>query len=98
MARPHFPDREMMLRTRYRFARLLVVAALVLCAPILPRAQEIDWTLLNGLATDIGVGPKGEAWVIGAVGEAYGYGIFHFDGANWSKLPGAAVRVAVGPT
>jgi len=61
------------------------------------------WTRLPGTAKDVGVSPDGQAWVIGTAKEGGGYGIYRWVGpagataARWQKVPGSAVRIAVGP-
>ncbi len=55
------------------------------------KALALPWKHLPGAALDIGVG-GGQAWVIGT-----DQGIYRWDGKTWGKVPGAAVRIAVGP-
>ncbi len=54
------------------------------------------WELLTGRAKDVGVGGLGDAWVIGTNPEAGGYGIYRYNGHTYRKIPGSAVRIAVG--
>jgi hypothetical protein len=50
-------------------------------------------------ATDIGVGPDGQAWVIGCTWlGGGGYGVYHQVNGHWVQIPGAqATRIAVSP-
>jgi hypothetical protein len=68
------------------------------CAPPKP-VVKIPWKRLPGRAFDIGVGPKGSAWVIGTGKEGGGYSIHRWTGLTnkWKKVPGSALRIAVGP-
>ena len=53
------------------------------------------WYPIAGGAKDISVAPNGTIYVISkAPGNA---GIFHYDGANWTQLPGAATSIAASP-
>ena len=51
-----------------------------------------------GLANDVGVSFDDDLWVIGTPKVAGGYGIYHWVNGNWVNVPGAGVRIAVGPT
>jgi hypothetical protein len=47
------------------------------------------------MARDIGIGPRGQVWIIGAE-KARGGGLIHrWTGKGWSKISGAGVRIAV---
>jgi len=53
------------------------------------------WYSVAGGAKDISVAPDGTIYVISkAPGNA---GIFHYDGANWTQLPGAGTTIAASP-
>src|SRR5438045_4627753 len=57
-----------------------------------------SWQLIPGAAEDVGCGANGSVWVIGTNPETGGFGIYQFNGHNgWNKIPGSAVRIAVGP-
>ena len=56
-----------------------------------------QWQLLPGLATDIGVGARGEAWVVGIDQVEGGHSIYRWSGSNWQIVPGGAVRIDVDP-
>ena len=58
------------------------------------------WQQLPGLATDIGVGGDGTAWIIGtnALGSDFGIKRFDVNSQNWVASDGGGVRIAVGPT
>jgi hypothetical protein len=73
-------------------------AALVVFAAAGAWAQSLGWQQLPGAAVDIGVGgPNNTAWVIGTNAEGGGYGIYRWNGGNWDKIPGSAVRIDVDP-
>jgi hypothetical protein len=62
-------------------------------------SSNSQWLLYPGLATDIGVTGGGTAWIISAgLMPSGGYGIFRLQpgDANWTQVPGAAVRIAAG--
>lgn len=90
-------------RSRWRLsafplALLLLAAALVFLLPAGPSsAASVNWQLLPGRATDIGVGGSGVAWKIGTNSVPGGYGIYRFDNGTWVQVPGGAVRIDVGP-
>jgi len=73
---------------RLAFALLLSLFASVAFA---------QWQLLPGLATDIGVGARGDAWVIGIERVEGGNAIYRWTGSDWQIVPGGAVRIDVGP-
>jgi Tectonin domain len=65
-----------------------------------------SWIELPGRGKDIGVGrsynftgPDSSAWVIGTelVGRSSDFGIYVFDGEDWSQVEGGAVTISVGP-
>lgn len=68
---------------------------------ILTAAEDIyrfngkEFVLVPGKAKDIGVGADGSVFAIGGAAEANGYGIYHWKGNGWDKVPGAAVRISV---
>ena len=66
-----------------------------------------DWTVVNGCATSIAVGPStaplanpyGDVWVTGC-GEVNsdGYAIYQFqNGTSWVQIPGIATQISVSP-
>ncbi|MEO8380717.1 MAG: hypothetical protein ABI779_13720 [Acidobacteriota bacterium] len=56
------------------------------------------FTQLPGRARDIGVGPRGEAWIIGTNAVAGGFGVHWFDGDEWRAVDGGGgLRIAVAP-
>ncbi len=73
--------------------RLLLAALLSLCASV----AFAQWQLLPGLATDIGVGARGDAWVIGIEHVEGGHPIYRWSGNDWQLMPGGAVRIDVDP-
>jgi len=54
-----------------------------------------SWQRMPGLAKDIGCGADGSVWVIGTDGTGGGYGIYHWNGANWTRVDGGAVGISV---
>ena len=73
--------------------RLLVGILLSLCTTVV----IAQWRLLPGLATDIGVGARGEAWVTGIDQVEGGHSIYRWDGSDWQIVPGGALRIDVDP-
>ncbi len=55
------------------------------------------YEVLPGLATDIGIGADGTVYIIGTDVVPGGYGIYRWNGSNWDKIPGGAVKVDVSP-
>jgi len=49
-------------------------------------------------ATDIAIGADGSIWKIGINKTGNDYDIYKWNGANWTNVPGAAVRIAVDPS
>ena len=58
-----------------------------------------QWTVLPGLAKDVGVGADGTAWVIGTnpVGDAADFGVYKWNGNDWNGVGGGGVRIAGAP-
>lgn len=56
-----------------------------------------QWQLLPGLATDIGVGARGDAWVVGIDRVEGGHSVYRWVGNDWQIVPGGAVRIDVDP-
>ncbi len=57
-----------------------------------------QWSRQPGAAHDIGIGADGTIWVIGTNPVGQGdYGIYRWDGTNWSGIEGGGVRIAVDP-
>ena len=73
--------------------RLLIGILLSLCTTVV----FAQWRLLPGLATDIGVGARGEAWVIGIDQVEGGHSIYRWNGSDWQIVPGGALRIDVDP-
>jgi hypothetical protein len=61
------------------------------------RGDGRSWQQLSGLATDIGVGADGSAWVIGTNSVPGGFGIWRWSGSAWVQVDGGAVRITVDP-
>jgi hypothetical protein len=57
-----------------------------------------SWKLLPGKARDIGIGAEGSVYIIGRTAEAGGYGIYKWNGSDWTKISGAGVRITVDHT
>jgi hypothetical protein len=55
------------------------------------------FVLKPGAATDISEGANGSVWIIGTNPVPGGFGIYHWNGSGWSRMPGGAVTIAVGP-
>ncbi len=73
--------------------RLFLAVALSLAAS----TAGAQWRLLPGLATDVGVGPRGNAWVIGIEHVPGGFPIYRWAGSDWQIVIGGAVRIDVDP-
>lgn len=56
-----------------------------------------QWRQLPGLGTDIGVGPRGQVWLVGIERVDGGSPVYRWNGRDWSRVEGGAVRVAVDP-
>ncbi|QJR15459.1 tectonin domain-containing protein [Usitatibacter palustris] len=78
------------------YRRLLLAFAALLAVTTLC-AQPLNWGKMPGSGNDIGIGPKGDVWVIGTDPVPGGFGIYRLDGENWTKIPGGATRISVGP-
>ncbi len=55
------------------------------------------WQQRPGAAKDVGVGADGSVWVIGVNAVGGGFGIYRWNGTNWTGIDGGAVRIAVAP-
>ncbi|MEW6494476.1 MAG: tectonin domain-containing protein [Cyanobacteriota bacterium] len=61
------------------------------------RRVNNSWERIPGCAKDIGIGANGSTWVIGCDSTPGGYGIHNWNGADWIKPDGGAVRISVQP-
>lgn len=73
--------------------RLSIGVLLVLYSTVV----SAQWQLLPGLATDIGVGARGDAWVIGIDRVEGGHSVYRWAGSDWQIVPGSALRLDVDP-
>jgi hypothetical protein len=65
---------------------------------LLSHAAQAYWEQVPGEASAIAVGADGDVWAIGTIRESGGYGVYHWDGAQFAKAAGiAGVRIAVDP-
>ena len=66
---------------------------------IFRRQEGVSWSLLPGLARDIGVGANGSVWILGTNQLGSDFGIYKWNDAisNWDQADGAGTRIAVGP-
>ena len=55
------------------------------------------WSVLPGLAKDIGAGADGSVWIIGTNPVPGGFGIYKWNGGGWDAADGGAVKITVGP-
>ncbi len=55
-------------------------------------SNQTNWQLMPGSAQDVGDG-----WIIGTNPETYGYSIYRWNGSNWDKVEGSAVRIGGNP-
>jgi subtilisin family serine protease len=67
-------------------------AGLLDAAALIPAPNP--WQQVPGTARDIGLG-GGASWAIGTNPVAGGYGIYRWNGTNWTVMPGAGVRISV---
>jgi hypothetical protein len=51
---------------------------------------------LPGLANDIGIGSDGSVYIIGTDAMPGGYGIYKWNGSNWTKINGAGEQISAG--
>jgi hypothetical protein len=51
------------------------------------------WTVVEGKATDLGVGAKGTVWIIGTSAIGENFDILKRSGTKWVKADGAATRI-----
>ncbi|MGH6611085.1 MAG: tectonin domain-containing protein [Burkholderiaceae bacterium] len=73
--------------------RIMLAVVLWLLAPL----AHAQWQLLPGLASDIGVGARGEAWVTGIDQVDGGHSIYRWTGSDWQIVQGGALRLDVDP-
>jgi len=59
------------------------------------QAALIDWELIPGGGTDIGVGANGKVWLLGKNGWLEDKPIFRRDGDLWTQIAGKAMSIAV---
>jgi hypothetical protein len=78
-------------------ASLLLVLLAAMFSTQTANAQQ--WQLLDGRASDVGVGADGSVWIIGtnAVGSS-DFDIWRRNATGWTNIPGGAQRIAVDPT
>jgi hypothetical protein len=72
-------------------------ALLAVLFAALASVAQAQWQPLPGRATDIGVGPNGAAWVIGIESVDGGRPIYRWDGNDWDRVAGGAVRLDIDP-
>ena len=68
--------------SRLRGGLWIGIAALLCAGTAL--AQTLGWKQLPGSGNDIGVGANGAVWAIGTNPTAGGYGIFRWNGNDWT--------------
>ena len=56
-----------------------------------------QWELLPGLATDVGVGARADAMVVGVDQVEGGHSLYRWIGSDWQLVPGGAMRLDVDP-
>lgn len=63
------------------------------------RTAEGTWKEISGAgyASDIGAGADGSVWMLGTAPVPGGRDIYSWNGDGWTPVPGAGVRIAVGP-
>lgn len=73
--------------------RTLIGLLFSLCCSL----AHAQWQLMPGLASDIGVGSRGEVWVTGIDNVPGGHSIYRWTGTDWQIGPGGAARIDVDP-
>jgi hypothetical protein len=84
----HTNDREAIMTARLAIA--LLFAALSSFA-------HAQWQQMPGRGTDIGVGARGDVWVLGTDRVNGGFSIHRWRDADWERIDGGAVRIDVDP-
>jgi hypothetical protein len=59
--------------------------------------SRVTWTKIVDAGRDIAIGANGTVWRIGNDPQPGGYGIYRLDGADWTRIPGGGVHIAVDP-
>jgi len=59
------------------------------------RRAGSGWQQLPGLAKDIGIGPNGSVWITGTDPVPGGFGIYFWNGSDWSRVDGGGVSISV---
>jgi hypothetical protein len=59
------------------------------------RRQNNAWTVMPGLARDIGIGANGAVWVIGTNSVPGGGSPFYWTGSSWAVVDGGGVGITV---
>ncbi len=59
------------------------------------RRTRNSWQRMPGLANDIGVGASGSVWITGTDATDGGYGIYHWNGSDWTRIDGGAAEISV---
>jgi len=77
-------------------ASLLLVMSAAMFSAQTVNAQQ--WQLLDGRASDVGVGADGSVWIIGTNVVPGGFDIWKRNATGWTNIPGGAQRIAVDPS
>jgi hypothetical protein len=64
---------------------------------VIRRRVGTTWTVMPGLAKDIGIGADGSVWIVGTGAETGGFQIWRFVNGRWARVPAAATNIAGGP-
>lgn len=59
--------------------------------------RQPTWLRVVGDANDVAVGADGSVWVVGLDPRNGGYGIYRWNGIDWNRVDGGAIRIAVDP-
>jgi hypothetical protein len=79
-----------------RTASLLLVLSAAILSTQTANAQ--NWQLLDGRASDVGVGADGSVWIVGTNVVPGGFDIWKRNATGWTNIPGGAQRIAVDPS
>jgi hypothetical protein len=77
-------------------ASLLLVMLAAMFSTQTANAQQ--WQLLDGRASDVGVGADGSVWIVGTNVVPGGFDIWKRNATGWTNIPGGAQRIAVDPS
>ena len=75
--------------------KILISTTFLMLLTIAGFSQNGNWRQMQNSATDITVGADGSIWIIGTDRQEGGFGIYKWNGRNWSRADGAAEKIAI---